>query len=208
MLMRLRRRWLGRTFTGGPFAPLFEPPPVDEWVALDLETTSLTPARADIVAIGAVRIRRDRLLLGEALSLKIRPPTSLDGSSIVIHGLRHQDLVDGLPLEEALGRLLAFIGSSPLVGYHIDYDFRILSRHCHRLWGLTLPHQTIEVSRLYYDAVSRHLPGSHLDLRLSSICQHLALPRLEAHDALNDALTAALLFLRLRLGPAPDYPKV
>ncbi|ENY71565.1 3'-5' exonuclease [Aeromonas diversa] len=208
MLDTLRRRWLGRAFKGSPFAPLFEPPPAEEWVALDLETTSLDPTKAEIVAIGAVRIRGARLLTGQALSLRLRPPTSLAGDSIVIHGLRHQDLTDGLSQEQALSRLLAFIGPSPLVGYHIDYDFRILSRHCHRLWGLTLPHRTIEVSRLYYDAVTRHLPGSHLDLRLSSICQHLALPRLEAHDALNDALTAALIFVRLRFGPAPGYPKV
>ncbi|WP_250894996.1 exonuclease domain-containing protein, partial [Aeromonas dhakensis] len=71
MLSRLRRHWLGRRFHASAFAPLFAAPPPDEWVALDFETTSLDPDRAEIVAIGAVRIRGNRLLTGEALSLRV-----------------------------------------------------------------------------------------------------------------------------------------
>ena len=56
MWMHWRRRWLGRTFREGEFAPLFARPAGDEWVALDFETTSLDPALAEIVSIGAVRI--------------------------------------------------------------------------------------------------------------------------------------------------------
>ena len=64
-----RRRWLGRGFWDGEFAPLFATPPKEEWVALDFETTSLDPAKAEIVSIGAVRIQGNRLLTGEALSI-------------------------------------------------------------------------------------------------------------------------------------------
>lgn len=207
-LAGLRRYWLGRRFKGGEFSPLFAAPQSEEWIALDLETTSLDPGRAEIVAIGAVRIKGSRLLIGEALSLKVRPPLSLDAGSVVIHGLRHQDLAQGLPLDEALRQLLAFIGPLPLVGYHIDYDWRILQRACHTLWRLPLPHRRIEVSRLYHDAVTRHLEGAHVDLRLTAICAHLGLPQRGAHDALADAITAALVFLRLYYGAAPNYPKV
>lgn len=208
MLRRLHRYWLGRPFQAGEFAPLFTAPPRDEWVALDFETTSLDPAKAEIVSIGALRIQGSRLMVGDALSLKVRPPDSLTAQSVVIHGLRHQDLDDGLPLEDALRQLLAFIGARPLVGYHIAYDRAILQRHCKRLWRLPLPHPAIEVSRLYFDAISRRLDGAHIDLHLAAICEHLGLPALPAHDALTDALTAALVFVRLRYGAAPDYPKV
>ncbi|MDM5070263.1 3'-5' exonuclease [Aeromonas bestiarum] len=203
-----RRRWLGRAFREGEFAPLFAPPPGDERIALDFETTSLDPERAEIVSIGAVRIQGNRLLTGEALTLKVQPPASLSAQSVVIHGLRHQDLQQGLTLEAALRLLLDFIGPRELVGYHIAYDLRILNLACQRLWGLTLPQRGIEVSRLYHDSLYRRYPDAAIDLHLAAICQHLALPPLPVHDALSDAITAALIYLRLTQGGPLAYPKV
>lgn len=203
-----RRRWLGRAFREGEFAPLFAPPPGDERIALDFETTSLDPERAEIVSIGAVCIQGNRLLTGEALTLKVQPPASLSAQSVVIHGLRHQDLQQGLTLEAALHLLLDFIGPRELVGYHIAYDLRILNLACQRLWGLTLPQRGIEVSRLYHDNLYRRYPDAAIDLHLAAICQHLALPPLPVHDALSDAITAALIYLRLTQGGPLAYPKV
>lgn len=203
-----RRRWLGRAFREGEFAPLFAPPPGDERIALDFETTSLDPERAEIVSIGAVRIQGNRLLTGEALTIKVQPPASLSAQSVVIHGLRHQDLQQGLTLEAALRLLLAFIGPRELVGYHIAYDLRILNMACQKLWGLTLPQRGIEVSRLYHDSLYRRYPDAAIDLHLAAICQHLALPPLPVHDALSDAITAALIYLRLTQGGPLAYPKV
>ncbi|MGY3887024.1 3'-5' exonuclease [Aeromonas aquatica] len=203
-----RRRWYGRAFRHGDFAPLFEASPADEWVALDLETTSLDPGRAEIVAIGAVRIQGNRLLTGEALSLQVLPPASLSEQSVVIHGLRHQDLQQGMTLEAALRQLLAFIGPRELVGYHIAYDLRILNLACQRLWGLHLPQRGIEVSRLYHDRLYRRYPDAVIDLHLAAISHHLGLPALPPHDALSDAITAALIFLRLHHGGPLTYPKV
>lgn len=203
-----RRRWFGRAFREGEFAPLFAPPPGDERIALDFETTSLDPERAEIVSIGAVRIQGNRLLTGEALTLKVQPPASLSAQSVVIHGLRHQDLQQGLTLEAALRLLLDFIGPRELVGYHIAYDLRILNLACQRLWGLTLPQRGIEVSRLYHDNLYRRYPDAAIDLHLAAICQHLALPPLPVHDALSDAITAALIYLRLTQGGPLAYPKV
>lgn len=203
-----RRRWYGRAFRHGELAPLFEGAPADEWVALDLETTSLDPERAEIVSIGAVRIQGNRLLTGEALSLQVLPPASLSEQSVVIHGLRHQDLRHGLALEVALHQLLAFIGPRELVGYHIAYDLRILNLACQRQWGLHLPQRGIEVSRLYHDRLYRRYPDAAIDLHLAAISSHLGLPALPPHDALSDAITAALIFLRLHHGGPLTYPKV
>ncbi|MBW3690925.1 3'-5' exonuclease [Aeromonas dhakensis] len=208
MLSRLRRHWLGSRFHASAFAPLFAAPPADEWVALDFETTSLDPAQAEIVAIGAVRIQGNRVLTGEALSIRAQTPASLNEHSVVIHGLRHQDLQQGMELEAALHQLLAFIGPRELVGYHIAYDLRILNLACRKLWGLTLAQRGIEVSRLYHDHLYRRYPDAAIDLHLAAISSHLGLPALPAHDALSDAITAALIFLRLTRGGPLAYPKV
>ena len=138
MWMHWRRRWLGRTFREGSL-PRSLPALLATWVALDFETTSLDPALAEIVSIGAVRIRGNRIETGDALAIRVQAPASLSAGSVVIHGLRHQDLQQGMALEPALRALLEFIGPRELVGYHIAYDLRILNLACQRLWGSPCP---------------------------------------------------------------------
>jgi DNA polymerase-3 subunit epsilon len=68
--------------------------------------------------------------------------------------------------------------------------------------GVRLPQPKVEISELYYDWKQRSLPpyqhGASIDLRLSTLMADLALPTRHAHDALNDAIMAALAFVKLR----------
>ena len=49
-------------------------------------------------------------------------------------------------------------------------------------------------------------PGGNIDLRFETIRQRLDLPRRAAHDAFNDALLTAMMYLRLKgdWRPPPD----
>src|SRR5262245_41814393 len=114
---------------------LHAPEDAEEIVSIDLETTSLDPRPADILRIGAVLIRRGKVILGERLELLVEPPASLDHQSIRIHKLRRADLEGQLPLAEALLRLQAFIGDRPLLGYYLSFDIAVLKRHLREQMG-------------------------------------------------------------------------
>ena len=43
-----------------------------------------------------------------------------------------------------------------------------------------------------------HLGSPQIDLRFDTLMQDLGLPQRDAHDALNDAVMAALAFIKLR----------
>ena len=115
-----------------------------------------------------------------------------------------QGLGLGLPLDEAMRRLLHFIGSRPLVGYYLEFDVAMLNRAVVPILGLGLPQRRIEVSALYHDYKFAQLPPHHqqgnveIDLRFTTLLADLALPQREAHDALNDAVMAAMAFTKLR----------
>jgi DNA polymerase-3 subunit epsilon len=70
--------------------------------------------------------------------------------------------------------------------------------------GQGLPQPKIEVSAMYYDYKFRQLPpyqqqgNVNIDLSFSTMMEDLQLPVREAHDALNDAVMAALAFIKLR----------
>lgn len=200
----LQRRRLLRKLRDPAFRFLFDPPPAEEWIALDCETTGLNTHTDEIVSIGAVRIVGNHILASERLELRVKPQRSVAAESIRVHRLRERDLADGVPIEVAVRSLLHFIGSRPLVGYYLEFDVAMLNRVLVPMLGIDLPQPKIEISALYYDYRFRQLPpylqqgGPDLDLRFSTIMSALELPTWDAHDALNDAVMAALAFVKLR----------
>ena len=205
LIERLRRGWQRRQLTDPRWRFLLDQPPPNEWVALDCETTGLDTRHDEIVAIGAVRIVGQRILTSERLELLVRPEKGVSAESIRVHRLRQQDVEAGVPAEEAMRRLLHFIGPRPLVGYYLEFDVAMINRALKATLGLTLPQEKIEVSRLYYDHQFRQLPPyrqhdqADIDLRFATIMSELGLPTRDAHDALNDAVMAALAFIKLRV---------
>lgn len=185
---------------------LFYPYSGEELVSIDCETTSLDPNHAELVSIAAIKIRNNRVLTSQTLYLKLTPPKNLTSDSIKIHQLRHQDLHHGIPEKEAIIQLLQFIGSRPIIGYHIRYDKKILDRACLRHYSHPLPNSLIEVSQLYHHKLERLLPNAYYDLSIEAISKHLGLPQAKRHDALEDAIAAALIYVRLTHGDFPDIP--
>jgi DNA polymerase-3 subunit epsilon len=191
-------RWLERRrHAGGPYAALFEPYRGNEWVALDLETTGLDPARDEILALAAVPGEGSRLKLRERLDLLVRSDSSRIAEAIRHHRLRPDDVAEGVPLQQALDQLLALIGNRPLVGYCIGFDIAMLDRALRPRLGFGLANRPIDVQREYAAWQRRVRPDAEPDLRFEAIAKALNLPLPDRHTALGDASAAALMHMRL-----------
>ena len=203
-LSALKREWYLYHLGDPRFRFMWDAPPDNEWVALDCETTGLDVKTDDIISIGAVRIRNNRVMTSERLELLVRPEKrKLTAESVKVHRLREQDVAHGLTADDAMMQLMRFIGSRPLVGYYLEFAVAMINRVLFPMLGMGLPQQKIEVSGLYYDYKYKQLP-SHardtrsIDLRFDNLMRDLGLPLWPAHDALNDAIMAALAFLKLQ----------
>lgn len=204
-LATLQRQWLLYHLENPEFRFMFAPPPENEWVALDCETTGLDVNSDEIIAIAAVRIIGDRIATSERMELLVRPKKRVSPDSVRIHQLREQDVAKGIAPEVAVTQLAHFIGSRPLVGYYLSFDIAMIDHVLGPLLGedMGLPQQRHEVSAMYYDYKYRQLPlhlrdNPQIDLRFATLMNDLQLPLRQAHDALNDAVMAALAFIKLR----------
>lgn len=200
----LRKRWLLYHIGLPEFSFVLDPPPPGEWVSLDCETTGLKVGVDEIVSIGAVRIVGDCILASERFEVLVRPEGKVSAHSIRIHRLREKDVAEGMPVDDAVKRLLYFIGARPLVGYYLEFDVAMLNRVVFPMLGWGLPQPQIEVSALYHsykmrqlNAMQRQSPPE-IDLRLTTLMHDLGLPLREAHNPVNDAVMAGLAFIKLR----------
>lgn len=202
-LRALKREWLLYHLGDERFRFMWDPPPTNEWVTLDCETTGLNVHRDEIISIGAVRIVGDRLLTSERLELLVRPSKRrMSADSVRVHGLRERDVEEGMDPDEAMMDLMRFIGSRPIVGYYLEFDVAMIDRAIFPRLGMGLPQPKIEVSAMFYDWQRRQLPPYHeaaqIDLRFATMMNALDLPMESVHDALSDAVMAGLAFVKLR----------
>lgn len=179
------------------FAFLFETPPSDEVVVFDTETTGLNPKKDEILSIGAVIVKENKILTSQKFELFVKPTRDINEESIKIHQIRNIDLQNGLESKEAILQFLQFIGSRPLVGYYIEFDTKMVNKYVKTLLGISLPNEQIEVSGIYHDKKIKLIPDGTIDLRFDVMMKDLGLPIFGKHDALNDAVMTAMMYIKL-----------
>jgi DNA polymerase-3 subunit epsilon len=204
MLEGLKKALWRRRLRKPEYAFLLDGDPGDEVVSIDCETTGLDVKRAQILSIGAIKVKGEAILTSERLDFFVRPQGPISEETILVHHIRPVDLTDAVPLETAIDRVLRFVGPRPLIGYYLQFDVGMLEKHIKPMLGVGLPNRKIEVSALYYDWRAKQVPpGGNIDLRFETIRQRLKLPRRAQHDAFNDALLTAMMYLRLTGGWQP-----
>jgi DNA polymerase-3 subunit epsilon len=178
---------------------MFKSGPADEVVAIDCETTGLNVRTDDIITIAAIKIRRDRILTSERFEVVVRPDANMQVEAIKVHRQRQADVAQSPLIGKVLPGLLHFIGGRPLVGYYVDFDIAMLDKYILPHIGIELPNRRIEVSKLYYERKFGDAPANTVvDLSFATMLKDLGIPPLPPHDAFNDALMTAMMYVALR----------
>lgn len=201
MFASLKKKWNRRALREKQYEKLFEPYSGTELVVLDTETTGLNPQKDEILSIGAVIIKDSKILMNQSFECFVKPSANISKESIKIHHIRECDLSEAIEVEDAIRQLLDFIGNRPIVGYYIDFDHKMISKYTKQIIGSALPHPTIELSSMYYKRYRKSSSYEFVDLQFDTIMNALELPFLGKHDALNDAIMSAMMYLKLKTMP-------
>ena len=193
--MRLRwlafRRWLASNRAlEEPFAALIGEPllPSDtrfcelEFLSLDIETTGLDGATADMLSVGWVVVRPD----GEV------------GSSASVHGLTDTMVESGQEWSLVLSKIVVALTGRVLLVHHAGLDKALLDRLCRQRFNTPLLIPVVDTLALEHRRRQRrHHVDEKQSLRLSDLRDAYNLPRYNAHDCLVDAIATAELLLAM-----------
>lgn len=163
----------------------------NEFLALDLELSSLNANEGDIISIGYVPVIGGEIVPSVGKHFMISDHNGV-GESAEFHGIRDCDSEAGIPLADALHELVEDSKGKVLVLHHASLDLGFLKKV-----GVTYPKdQIIDTLNIEKKRLGRqqHAIGAN-QLRLFQCRERYNLPNRKAHNAYVDALATAELFL-------------
>lgn len=169
----------------GPFARV---PLADlQYVVVDVETTGWTPEDAGITEIGAVRVRRGKIV--SEFSSLVNPGTPVPEAIAELTGIDDQLLAPAPPVAAVLPGLLAFAEGCVLTAHNAPFDIGFLSAACGAC-GLEWPgYPVIDTLRLARQLMAA--PDEVPDCKLRTLADFFGTPAQPSHRALADARATA-----------------
>ena len=160
-----------------------------EYVALDLETTGLEPARDRIIEIGAIKVRNKEVV--EEYGTLINPQMEIPRRITELTGISNK-MVQGQPyIAQALGKLLEFCEDLPLLGHNLMFDYSFVKHQAVNA-GMEFEKKGMDTLKL-----ARVLLPELPSRSLQNLRVFYEIPQEDAHRALEDARTTYLLYERL-----------
>jgi DNA polymerase III subunit epsilon len=164
--------------------------------ALDFEATGLDVRVDHVLSFGLVPIEGGRVRLEESLYRIVRPPIELPPESIVVHGIRPDDVAGAPELETVADELVEAIADRTLVAHAAWIELSFLNRffsNTRRRWKDAIDVLDL-ASRLATLEGALERTSSQ---RLVDLAARHDVPLAPTHHAFADALTTAQLFLVL-----------
>jgi DNA polymerase-3 subunit epsilon len=171
----------------------------ERWVVLDVESSGLDASSDRLLALAAVAVRLDgrRLWidLADSFEAVLRQPADAgppDKSNILVHGIGVGAQGSGVDPAETMNRFETFVDTSPLLGFHVEFDRRLIDRTSQAVIGRKMRNPWLDIADVA--AVLRPGPRARtLDDWLGASGIDCA----QRHQASADTLATAELLLHL-----------
>jgi DNA polymerase III subunit epsilon len=171
------------------------------FIVLDTELTSLDRRTNRLLSVGAIAMQGPRILLGNQFYRVVNPGVDIPASSIVVHGLRPEDVSRGESPDAVLSDLRVFLARSVLVGHFVGIDAHVLNKELRTIGGSLAVH-ALDTARAFHwlmlrKALSEGHDNVNAALDLPSVAAHYGVAVHDAHHALVDAFVTAQVWQRM-----------
>lgn len=170
-------------------------------LAIDFETTGFEPEKDGILSIGVVPMTLQRISSNKARHWLLKPKFHLTESSVVIHGITHNDIAAAPDITSMLDELLSYMAGSVAVVHFRGIERPFLHATLLDRLGEGIDFPVIDTMELEA-RLHRSKPPSLLDkllgrqpvsIRLADSRRRYGLPDYRPHHAVTDALASAEL---------------
>ena len=164
------------------------------FVVVDVESTGLDVLNDRLIAIGAVRLDDSRIALDDGFYRVLRQECPSTHDNILVHGIGGTAQTGGDDPATVLLDFLEYIGKSPLVGYHAQFDDIMIRKALRRYLGTGFRRTWLDLAYLAPAFSPETLPRPR---GLDDWLRAFGIVNYSRHDALADAMATAQLLLVL-----------
>ena len=160
-------------------------------IVLDTETTGLDFTREKIIEFAGIRLENGKIK--DQFQTLINPQQHIRKSSIAIHGITQEMVEDAPTEEEAIPKILEFIGDYPIVAHNAIFDYSFLNEAKLRVTGEKLENPRID-SQTMFKEIAPELESHGLE----ALTGRFHVDLVNHHRAMADAMGLALAYPKLK----------
>jgi len=165
-------------------------------VAVDFETTGLNFKHDEIISMGFCPIENTVIRLANCLHIVIKPQGSLNSDNVVIHGLTDDRVNQGVSAETAMATFLELTKDKVIIAHYHFIEKIFIQKLAGQVLGKPIPISIVDTFSMAKQRMQRRNQIiSSNSLRLFNLREQQGLPNYNAHNALEDAISTAELFL-------------
>ncbi len=157
-------------------------------IAIDLETTGLSPLVDRIIEIAAFKVTKFGVTRFETL---VNPEIPIPAHTTAIHNITDEMVLNSPRLIEVLNEFKDFLGELPIVAHNAKFDLGFIVMGLQRekiKLSSALIYCSCKMSRITHQEMPNH--------KLGTLVKELKIPLVNHHRALDDAYASLMIFIK------------
>lgn len=159
---------------------------LQNFIAIDTETTGLQPSKNEIVEISAVKFINGEPI--ECLTSLVKPQKKISKNISNINHITNEMLENSPKIENIVTSFNDFFKGFNIVGYNLDFDLNFLYVNNINLFN---------EKRYFFDALElarKFYKNELYNFKLDTVAEEMGLYRQNAHRATEDAFVTGIIF--------------
>ncbi|NQY48021.1 MAG: DNA polymerase III subunit epsilon [Colwellia sp.] len=185
-----------RDFLSVPMPSMATPIDKVAILAVDFETTGLNAKQDKLLSVGFITLRQQQMSLKTSYHQIIKTKAQLEESNVIIHHITDSQKEQGQALATVVEALLKALAGKVMLVHFARIEKQFLTEACHHIYGMAPIFPMIDTLALAKRRLDkRDVAYDPSELRLANLRHKMQLPEHHGHNALNDAIATAELFM-------------
>ncbi len=156
------------------------------FVAIDVETTGLSPIANELIEISAIKYDGQKKI--DTFTSLIKPKARIPYYITNITGITNEMVQNSPFVEEIMPSLISFIGESPIVAHNANFDYKFIQSYSNNAFSKNTLIDTVQIGRMLYPNLPNH--------KLGTIAKHIGITEEGFHRAEFDCECCAKIYMR------------
>lgn len=155
------------------------------FVAIDVETTGLSPVNNELIEISAIKYNGNKKI--DTFSTLVKPKMPIPYRITEITGITNDMVRNSPQIEEVMPSLIEFVGDNPIVAHNANFDYKFIQNYSNDSFSKNKVIDTVQIGRRLYPELPNH--------KLGTIAKYIGITEDGFHRAEFDCECCAKIYI-------------